>query len=75
MRKAPCEIHRPKRFTRGPNTHKGAGFSIADSSLPVKKGFPMKLRKYLPAIRDGLIFFTCLILACGADGIVDILIP
>lgn len=35
----------------------------------------MKLRKHLPAIRDGLIFFSCLVLACGADGIANILIP
>lgn len=32
------------------------------------------MKKYIPAIRTGLIFFTCLILACGADGIANILI-
>ena len=31
--------------------------------------------KHLPLIRDALIFFTCLIMACGADGIVGALIP
>ena len=30
--------------------------------------------KHWPLIRDSLIFFTCIVMACGADGIVGAII-